>query len=331
MKIEMGESLIQSWLKHICKCQLTQMNWKTSPFWEDSIDDKEAKKIFKKLKFDFKENDNDFVSKRVKLSQLIQQGEVDCLGVKFKKGDPLTIDKIFVVDVAFHEGSLNYGGIKETTARLIKKNIRTALSINQSFGVKNNVEIIFATPYVLNGHVEILKKATSDVENAFKEEGFNYTFRFICNEAFRGEIYDNVKNVCQDYSDSTELFVRSLKLVNLMERFKTVKEVQVANELSENEVKIGAMVQEAFSELIEHELLSEVEVRNLCEQQYSKEVFGLNFPVLIKKTNQEDCGFVNNHRRYYAGSYSIEGNEYFLCNDWYVRNRSAFEKWYAKF
>lgn len=35
MKIEIGESLLYSWLRHIKKCQLVQMNWKASTnSWE---------------------------------------------------------------------------------------------------------------------------------------------------------------------------------------------------------------------------------------------------------------------------------------------------------
>lgn len=34
MKIEIGESLVYSWLKHIKECQIVQTNWKCSPNWE---------------------------------------------------------------------------------------------------------------------------------------------------------------------------------------------------------------------------------------------------------------------------------------------------------
>lgn len=34
MKIEMGESLLLSWLRHIKECQLVQTNWKPSAKWE---------------------------------------------------------------------------------------------------------------------------------------------------------------------------------------------------------------------------------------------------------------------------------------------------------
>lgn len=34
MKIEIGESLILSWLKHVKECQVVQTNWKASYKWE---------------------------------------------------------------------------------------------------------------------------------------------------------------------------------------------------------------------------------------------------------------------------------------------------------
>jgi len=34
MKIEIGESIVYSWLKHIKKCKIIQLNWKVSINWE---------------------------------------------------------------------------------------------------------------------------------------------------------------------------------------------------------------------------------------------------------------------------------------------------------
>ena len=33
MKIEMGESLVYSWLRHVMECQIVQNNWKPSAYW----------------------------------------------------------------------------------------------------------------------------------------------------------------------------------------------------------------------------------------------------------------------------------------------------------
>ncbi len=34
MKIEMGESLLYSWLRHVKECQIVQTNWKVSSKWD---------------------------------------------------------------------------------------------------------------------------------------------------------------------------------------------------------------------------------------------------------------------------------------------------------
>lgn len=40
MKIEMGESLMQSYLKHIKCCLITQTNWKTLRSWKSHNENK---------------------------------------------------------------------------------------------------------------------------------------------------------------------------------------------------------------------------------------------------------------------------------------------------
>ena len=40
MKIEMGESLFYSWLRHVKECQIVQTNWKTSSQWALQHEDK---------------------------------------------------------------------------------------------------------------------------------------------------------------------------------------------------------------------------------------------------------------------------------------------------
>lgn len=336
MKIEMGESLIQSWLKHTCACQITQLNWKASPSWENATPTKEIENIYKQIKTAFKLTDNKFVSKKMSLSQFILQGEADCIGVRFKKENPLQVDKLFAVDVAFHEGGLNYGGIAETTSRIIKKNIRTALTLYQYFGIKSAV-VVFATPHVLKSHVNKLAEATSLVETEFKKLGFDFEFRFYCNESFYAEIYTNVIMSSQDVSDTTELFSRSLKMVNLMNSFKNSTVPIITTESTEvpvtstGDIKIGALVREAFDILVNDELISNEELRKLCDSSFCKETFGIYHPVLIEKSDAPDCGFVNSFRRYYAATYIISNNEYMLCNDWYTKHKDAFEKWYSKF
>lgn len=49
MKIEMGESLFYSWLRHVKECQVVQMNWKPSPSWQ--LQNEEELKRFNGCRF----------------------------------------------------------------------------------------------------------------------------------------------------------------------------------------------------------------------------------------------------------------------------------------
>lgn len=143
MKIEMGESLFYSWLRHVKECQIVQTNWKISPKWEIKFSD-ELENIMSKTdelfssKYGYK-----IYKQNTSLKQLLQQAECDALGVCVRDG----VSEIYTVDVAFHESGLNYGGLDETVARVVKKCTRAAMCIYGYFGVKK-ANIIFASPKI---------------------------------------------------------------------------------------------------------------------------------------------------------------------------------------
>ncbi len=126
MKIEIGESLFYSWLRHVKGCQIVQTNWKVSPQWQLSNIDS--------LQNMMRTIDNYFYDKyrytvfkgNTSLSQLLKQSECDTFGFK------LTDNEIsaYAVDVAFHEAGLNYGDRKTTIMKVIEKCARTAFCLN---------------------------------------------------------------------------------------------------------------------------------------------------------------------------------------------------------
>ena len=109
MKIEMGESLFYSWLRHVKECQIVQSNWKPSPSWE--LHNEEKLQEFKDSVDAFFSGKYDCaIFKTNKLSQLLQQAELDALGVcESREGST-----IYAIDVAFHEAGLSYGDRKTT-------------------------------------------------------------------------------------------------------------------------------------------------------------------------------------------------------------------------
>ena len=65
-------------------------------------------------------------------------------------------------------------------------------------------------------------------------------------------------------------------------------------------------------------------VGDLLSEEYSKEAFGLNYPLLAKD------GELFEKRRYYVSPLTICGARYYLCNNWFERNRAALEAWIAQ-
>ena len=103
MKIEMGESLVYSWLRHVKCCQVVQTNWKVSSQWKlyhedmlrtlmETADTRFSEKYGYKI---FKKN--------ASLAQILSQGECDAIGISLHDGIPA----IYATEVAFHPSVMN--------------------------------------------------------------------------------------------------------------------------------------------------------------------------------------------------------------------------------
>jgi hypothetical protein len=122
MKIEIGESLIYSYLRQVMNCTITQVNWKVSTNW------KYRESVFASVKELFASINTSESFRNIfpsEISQTIKQAEIDVIGVSY--------DTVYAVDIAYHEKGLNYGDKEETKNRVAKKILRTFLLLNLYF------------------------------------------------------------------------------------------------------------------------------------------------------------------------------------------------------
>lgn len=332
MKIEIGESLLLSWLRHVKGCQLVQMNWKPSSRWtlmnEDIIQGimYESEKFFSdSYKYKIYKNNSS-------LRQLIQQAEIDVIGVAIQGGEY----EIYAIDVAFHGAGLNYGKNEETVSRVIKKIFRTAMCIYGLFGYSKG-EIVFTSPKIHNNVLEALFPCISQIEEILSKHGLGFKIHLIANEDFNDKIFQPVLEVSSNVADTSELFLRSIQLYNLFlnkqrtviqtENFSAHSEKNARQTLSPGEPKIGAFVQTKLRELFENDEVTPEEVDLMQTAEYSREIFHIQFPLLIKASRVHD----NNKLRYWSKPVTIFGEEYFICSQWYEKennnDRPYFEKW----
>jgi hypothetical protein len=341
MKIEIGESLLLSWLKHIKKCQTVQLNWKASTRWGLHNEEK-IKKIMDATKKYFTEKHNLNIYKNTASHmQLLQQGEIDVLGLEVNTG---SIANVYGVDVAFHESGLNYGSSIVTIERIIKKMIRTAFLIHGYFNLSKGT-IIFASPKIHKAIYEPLQGSIDLLNKIFQVFELDFTFILYGNQDFRKNIFEPVVNLSNSVADTSELFLRSSQMYNLFSDSKVENKLNTGNksqqktspitvtkqlEKDTSQQKIGGLVRSEFDRLIRNNLLSGEMIQHLLDEKYSKLTFDVNYPIL-RKINADQSTFdqrmINGYSRYWSTIYKINGKRYFICNDWYEKSRTKFINW----
>jgi hypothetical protein len=342
MKIEIGESLLLSWLKHIKECQLAQLNWKPSNKWDLKYREILEQLMSGSTTFFTEKYGYDLFKGTRSIDQLIAQAEIDVVGISYDNGVP----HVYGIDVAFHEGGLNYGSKEESIARItriIKKIIRTAMCLHGYIGLAAGT-IVFASPKINPTIYSDMMGCIEDVERSLSESGLQYQVRVIANEDFREIILESILNVLDEVADTSELFMRSLQMYNLF-MSKDSKPVIVSRnrasrsatlELScietdglsgTKEMKIGVIVRTILRRLLEEGRVPKYEIERMQTKSYSKETFDIQYPLLQKGSITQG----KSPLRYYSAPVRIHGEDYFLCSDWYEvpanNDRPYLMKW----
>lgn len=341
MKIEMGESLMYSYLRHVKFCQIVQTNWKPSPSWTVSNSEKLYEIMHTVSEF-YSDKYNVDIFGNNSPEQLMRQAEADVLGVCFNP-EPF----VYGIDVAFHEGGLTYGNKRETAARIVKKYVRTIMCI---IGYLNffEGEIIFASPKanpnVLNEMIPFL----DDLKELLKSLKLNFSIKLYTNADFYNSILSPIMLQSTDISDTSELFLRSYQMIKLFE--KPTKNGEKANKTTErankddneylsiaalDQLKIGMVVQLTINHMMENDLLSDDIIERLQSKSWCKESFGINFPLLKDISDCSDKDSMRKdskgYNRYYTTPVNYKNKTYLLCQEWNDGlHRKKYDSWYKK-
>ncbi|HPQ21675.1 MAG TPA: hypothetical protein PK147_07475 [Saprospiraceae bacterium] len=343
MKIEIGESLLLSWLRHVKECQLVQTNWKASSKWELKYIDVLEKLMTDSSEFFANKYGYGIYKGTSNVGQLILQAEIDVMGINFDDSG----NHIYAIDVAFHTNGLQYGGKMETVEKIIKKFLRTAMCIYGYYGITEGT-LVFASPKIHMATMSLINECSEDIGYVLNQAGLNYKIRIIANEDFNEKILEPVLNTVGDVADTSELFIRSLQMYNLFAGGKPKALVKTVNRRAEkiiptdletiefsvaeglDEMKIGTIVRTVLRGLLEKGEVSKEEVALMQTKEYSKETFDLQYPLLIKSSS---VNYVS-PKRYYATPVQIRGEEYFICSEWFEtsanNDRPLLIKWLKK-
>jgi hypothetical protein len=311
MKIEIGESLFYSWLRHFKGCQVVQTNWKPSPEWK--WQHVESLERFRDAVEECFKSDYSVFKQTKSLSQLIGQAEIDVLGLAFGSKAPL----VYAVDVAFHESGLNYGDTIETTAKVIRKCARAAICLRACFGVSDG-DIVFASPKINPNILNELEPALKRLNTVLREHDLGFVARLIANVEFKERVLEPILIVSKGVADTSELFMRGYQLTTLLGPMgpstsplpPTQRSPPPRPDGAWSGMKIGLLANTVLRQVLQRGIADD-ELKNLQDRDHSREVFGINYPLLLPEN------FARNRRRYYAEPVTINRSQFQLCSQWY--------------
>jgi hypothetical protein len=332
MKIEIGESLIFSWLRHVRGCPIAQANWKPSATWpirrepELATDFERMREIAgQRLGFE--------IFKQSSFQQFMRQAEIDVLGLRFEDAGLAAI----AVDSAFHENGVQYGDLKETVGRILKKMIRTAFILDGYLDV-HQADIVFATPKMHNAVHEALQSCWPELQSVLADCGSlsaeRVQLRILTNGDFVEQIIQPVLERMDQVADTSELFLRAQQLVRFCEvtpRRKLRERAASTRPASEGEIKIGEHVRQTLVRLASTGKLTPKVVAALVDRSHCKATFGLNHPFLQRVVPDAPLHAQgideNGYSRYWRDPLDIDGARFLVCSQWFAWQRPTFDRW----
>lgn len=321
MKIEVGESLGYSYLRHVKRCWLVQANWKASGHWPRRLAGNELDAMFADMKARC-DPDGSVFGRTANAAQFLRQAEIDVVGVDWE-------GSIHALDIAFHEAGLNYGGGADK--RVLKKLLRAMLILNGYHPPETKLHIYFLSPKVNPGVQEPLEAVFARLRRAYPATEWN----LVINDDFYWQVVRPTLEKAATVADTSELFVRSAKLLHLAEAptnsvpAHAGRSRRVASDAGRSghratatvpsnsaRGKLQPLVQSLMKTLLEDypTLLDDTDIRNLLNRDYCKSNLGLQIGNHALLCRGEDGRMVNGHSRYWAKLYA---GEFYVCSQWW--------------
>lgn len=333
MKIEMCEQLACAWLRYVKDCQVVQTNWTPSPDEAQYVGHSKIEDIVNLCREVLGE-DYERTFKKSTPTQIFNQCEIDVIGVRL---EGKTVERVYLVDTAFHVGGLGY---RDNEARVTKKILRAALVAAVVFP-DSPLHIIFTTPKARPKDVSDLNKVGDMLRTLFSERSMDVEISIFMNESFASEMLSPLVQKSSRISDSNMLFLRALQLCHLSHFLTDPSDggaVGAEEMVGEDLTAIGAQdrVQrgsnkEVVRSIVETLLGSDGQLKrpvmlsDLTSVEYAKIHFGLSgFPFMASV----DAISLKDNRRYYPELVRINGADYRVCSQWIPERMKKLLAWY---
>ena len=327
MKVEIGESLGYSFLRHVEGCWLVQTNWKASDDWPKHLEDGDLEQEFSDMRRKF-DPDGSVFGKTTGYRQLLKQSEIDVVGVGFG-GD------IYAVEVAFHENGLQYGPKQETQKRVLKKMLRAKFLLDAYQLADGKQHIYFVSPKVHQG----VKPGLVEIFAQLNREYAEVDWQLLTDDDFVGKLLVPTLKKAKGVADTSELFMRSAKLLELgglielgdgASSLRQESTPSASDTLGNESDRIQPLVHNLMQTLLDESssLLTEKERRDLMDQDYCRDVLRLKISGFALLRQKEAGRKISGRDRYWAQAYA---DRFYVTSEWgkanHRQNAAALLRW----
>lgn len=323
MKIEMGESLAYSFLRHVKQCWLVQANWKASAHWSRTLPDDQLEALFARMRERFETDGTVFKGTR-NVDQFLKQAEIDVLGVG-QNGS------VHALDVAFHEAGLNYGGDEGTRTRVMKKVLRSLLILKAYLPADTPTHVYFVSPKVRESINIELGEAFAELWRVYPDVGWH----LLTNTGFSDEMVRPALVAARTVSDTSELFVRSAKLLEVSGLSIAIPDESSPGKRAKPETlrrpqaTLQPIVRSLMKTLLEDypELLDEDAIANLTDSDYCRQNLGLQIGGFSLLRQRQDGRSIKGHGRYWN---EVFGDHYVVSQwgkQYHAHNAERLLRW----
>ena len=205
MKIEIGEFLILSWLRHVRGCVVTQMTWSPSPAWPVARE-RELQTAFAAVRSFSDETIGVPIFEHCDFGPFIRHARIDVLGLCLDREPGAT--EAIAVDSAINDSALPHGNAEETIGRLIQRMLRAGFAL-AAYLNPGQASVVFATPWLAKAVRQDVQRHLALLETRLAAQRHpavsRLRFRVIADADFADEIVQPVLEHVDAVADTSGL------------------------------------------------------------------------------------------------------------------------------
>jgi hypothetical protein len=334
MKIEIGEFLILSWLRHVRGCVVTQMNWSPSPAWPVARE-RELRATFETVRRFADDTIGRSSFEQIDFESFVRRASIDVLGLRVDRDGGGT--EAIAVDSAINDIELPHGNTEETIVRLIQRMTRAGFAL-AAFLEPRQASVVFATPWLATAVRQEVQRHLGLLELRLAEQRdralSHLRFRVIADADFADEIVQPVMEHVGAVADTSGQVGQpqpSMRLESAGNGSAPRGGARPLKLKGKEGGRIGEHVRRTMNKLAASGRLTARIVGDLLDPRYCKARFDLRYPFLQRVDHGVQLSRQGNDRhgrgRYWKKPLKLGHQEFLMCNDWYDRQRDAFDAW----